>query len=337
MTNFKSHMRFFVIALIVLLSFIVPMVQAQTSANYLYRLSDFNGPVESLWARIAIDKEIGEVYTLNRVDSIIQIYNPTAMQTFGFGEEFRLASSSDIAVGSDGDIFVLYRHPSGSVQHFDYRGKLIGEINVDGESNKQLFKPDFLDYHAGKLYLADSGSMQVLVTGIDGVVEQHYDFRSLIAAQIKQSAKNKDLNNAQRKKIREDLNTLAGALFGGFSVDSQGNIYFTVASFFTAYRFIPQNDDLKPFGIPGSGPGKFGVVASICADRQGNIYVSDRLRSVVLMFDSALTFQTEFGYRGSQPHNLVVPDDLAIDEKNQRIYVSQAANRGISVFALKSQ
>lgn len=312
-------------------------VQAQVAANYLYKLSDFNGPVGSLWARVTVDKELGEVYTLDRSDSLIQIYNTTAMQTFTFGEDLRLASSSDIAVGRGGDIFVLYRHPAGSVRHFDYRGMAVADITFGGPHNKATFKPDFLDYHAGKLYLADSGSMQVVVAGVDGAVEERYDFRSLIAAQIKESAKNKDLNNAQRKKIREDLNTLAGALFGGFSVDSQGHIYFTVASFFTAYRFIPQSEELKAFGIPGSAPGKFGVVASICADGQGNIYVSDRLRSVVLMFDSALTFQDEFGYRGSQPHNLIVPDDIAIDERNQRIYVSQAAHRGISVFGLTNQ
>jgi hypothetical protein len=64
--------------------------------------------------------------------------------------------------------------------------------------------------------------------------------------------------------------------------------------------------------------------------------VSDRLRSVVLVFDRDLMFQTEFGYRGNQPSNLIVPDDLAVDSRGN-VYVGQAANRGVSVFKVVHQ
>jgi hypothetical protein len=64
--------------------------------------------------------------------------------------------------------------------------------------------------------------------------------------------------------------------------------------------------------------------------------VSDRLRCVVLVFDRNLRFQTEFGYRGAQPSNLIVPDDLAVDS-NGNVYIGQAANRGVSVFQVVRQ
>ncbi|SHJ27139.1 hypothetical protein SAMN02745165_01924 [Malonomonas rubra DSM 5091] len=322
--------RFHIATLVALTLLIASAAQAQLSASYLYRLSDFNGPVESLWARLAIDPEQGEVYTLDRSDKFIGIYNQTAMQTFGFGEDLRLASASDIAAGDNGEIFILYRHPASSIKHLDYRGAAIADIRIEQAG----FQPDYIDYQAGKLYLADSGSMRVLVASTNGDIEEDYDFRKQINVQIKESIKNSELNEAQRKSIREDLEKLSGAIFGGFGVDRTGNIYFTLGSLFTAYRYFPQNDQLQAFGTPGSAPGKFGVVASICADSQGNIYVSDRLRCVVLMFDAELNYQNEFGYRGSQAHNLVVPDDIAIDEKNHRLYVAQAANRGVSVFSL---
>jgi DNA-binding beta-propeller fold protein YncE len=89
------------------------------------------------------------------------------------------------------------------------------------------------------------------------------------------------------------------------------------------------------FGTSGGARGKFGVVAGIEADEHGNIYVADRLRSVVLIFDDEFNFQTEMGYRGGAPHNLVVPDDLAVDARNNKLYVSQAANLGVSVFKLR--
>ena len=43
--------------------------------------------------------------------------------------------------------------------------------------------------------------------------------------------------------------------------------------------------------------------------------------------------QTEFGYRGSKPHNLIGPRYLGLDTKG-RLYVSQLRNRGISVFKI---
>lgn len=317
-----------------LLAAVVP-VQAQTSANFLYRLSDFTGPVASMWARLAVDAQQGEIYTLNRSDAMIQIYNSTAMQTFGFGEELRLGSAADITAGDDGEMYVLFRHPAGSVQRLNYRGESVAEINVYASKEvDSTFKPDFIDYQNGKLYLADSGSMQVVIASATGEIETVIDFRALVAEQIKEAGNAKGLNDAQMKKTREDLETLAGALFNGFGVDSQENIYFTIASFFAAYRYNAAAK-LQSFGVPGSAPGKFGVVASIGADSHGNIFVSDRLRCVVLMFDAQLQYQSEFGYRGSQPHNLIVPDDIAIDERNQRIYVAQAANLGVSVFSIK--
>ena len=116
----------------------------------------------------------------------------------------------------------------------------------------------------------------------------------------------------------------------GFTVDGQGNMFFTVPVLFSAFRLSPEGE-LREFGRSGSGPGKFGVVAGIAVDELGYIYVADRLRSVVLVFDPSFGFQTEFGYRGDRPSSLMVPDDLAIDRKGN-VYVGQAANRGVSVF-----
>ena len=81
--------------------------------------------------------------------------------------------------------------------------------------------------------------------------------------------------------------------------------------------------------------GKFGVISGIEADAAGRIYVTDRLRCVVLVFDKDFQFVTEFGYRGAAPQNLIVPDDVAINDQNDTVYVSQAANLGVSVYKLQ--
>ena len=54
---------------------------------------------------------------------------------------------------------------------------------------------------------------------------------------------------------------------------------------------------------------------------------------MVLIFDRDLAFKAEFGYRGGHASNLIAPDDVASDA-NGNIYVSQAANLGVSVFRM---
>ncbi len=118
----------------------------------------------------------------------------------------------------------------------------------------------------------------------------------------------------------------------GFTLDKNGNILFTIPVFFSAYRLSPDGT-MASFGAAGSGPGKFGIVSGIIADNRGNYVVSDKLRCVVSVFDNNLNFVTEFGYRGKNPQNLVIPSDLAMDGNNN-LYVIQAGMRGVSVFRM---
>ena len=66
------------------------------------------------------------------------------------------------------------------------------------------------------------------------------------------------------------------------------------------------------------------------------ILVTDILRCRVLVFDKALNFRTEFGFRSLSPDGLIGPLGLAVDSRN-RLYVTQLRNRGVSVFQLTVQ
>jgi sugar lactone lactonase YvrE len=172
--------------------------------------------------------------------------------------------------------------------------------------------------------------MKVVVIDEAGRFEKGYDLGREIKPFVPRDEVLRELAAYDwRKKQLEDID------LNGFAVDDQGNLFFTVPVLFSAFRLSPDGE-LTPFGRSGSGKGKFGVVAGIATDEAGYIYVSDRLRSVVLVFDRALMFQTEFGYRGNQPSNLIVPDDLAVDSRGN-VYVGQAANRGVSVFKVVHQ
>jgi hypothetical protein len=53
-----------------------------------------------------------------------------------------------------------------------------------------------------------------------------------------------------------------------------------------------------------------------------------------MIFDKDFKFLREFGYRGYGPGNLIAPMELTVDDRG-RIYVSQSARRGVSVFQVK--
>ena len=149
--------------------------------------------------------------------------------------------------------------------------------------------------------------MRVVVTDGEGAVIQTHDLAALV-----------------RKK---DPDLKVG--MNGFWVDGQGNFIFTLPYAFTAFVLSPTGV-LRQFGSRGSSPGKFNIVGSVAADERGWLFVLDRLRSVVLVFDPSLRFVLEFGYRGDGPTNLIAPFDLAVG--NGKVFVSQARNRGVKVF-----
>lgn len=306
--------------LAVLALFVVPVnpASAGVTASFRHPLSNFSGPVPSQWAKLAVDRERDEIFVLNPHENDVRIFDDHGMETYVFGEDF--PGAADIALGEGGDIFILTRrYPVSRIHLCNFRGEQTSEITLDElPAAFSDFTPDRLVYRHGSLYLADSGRLVVVVTDVDGSFEKAYDLKAIVKSVS-------DQDDRTQKELEE-------IGINGFDVDPQGNLLFTVPTLFSAFR-LSTDGQLTAFGRPGSAPGKFGVAAGIVADDLGYIYVSDRLRSAVLVFDHNLTFQTEFGYRGGRPSNLIVPDDLAIDGKGN-LYVAQAANRGVSVFGI---
>jgi len=328
-----STMRRLVLAAAALL--VLPSISfSGAQASFMYKLSDFSGPVPSLWARVTVDPEEGEVYSLNRSESAIQIYNNTAMQIFGYGEDLGLATATDIAAGENGEAYLLYSYPTGRILHLDYNGIPLEEIHISGiPADLQPFNPEFIDIRNNTLYLSDGENMKVVVATLEGEFAKGYAFRDIIKNKILASMEEPGISNRRKESLKKEAASMDNVTINGFSASQDGTLYFTASSLFSAFR-QKEGSDLEQFGVAGGAIGKFGVVAGIESDKNGNIFVADRLRSVVLVFDKDFNFLTEFGYRGPLPQNLIVPDDIAVDDQTGKIYVSQAGNLGVSVFSV---
>ena len=288
---------------------------AMVKGNYIYSLSNFTGTIPYDWARVSVDKARNEVYVLYQ--NVIRVFNENGMEIYRFGEDLDLGHILDVAIDRDGDILLLSYtmvngEPKGSISRCDYRGEPISKIewkNLPPEYSD--FLPNRMVYKNGDLYFISLMGLKVVITDSDGNFKKGYDLFSLLELE------EKDRGNVE---------------VSGFSVDDRGNILFTVAVLFKAYVLSPDGK-LSMFGKPGGAPGRFNVVAGIVADSKGNFLIADKLKSAIIVFDNKFNFLTQFGYRGFKPGNLIVPDDIAIDRQD-RIFVTQARKRGVSVFKL---
>lgn len=299
------------------MSLFLPPVGAQVRGNFLYRLSNFTGTIPYSWPRICVDNERLETYVLYQ--NIIRVFNETGMEVYSFGDELELGAIVDLSVEQDGNILVLSHKWTESgdrvdytITRCDYRGEPISRIEVKNiPSNFSKFLPNRMVYRGGELYLASLASMMVAVTDAEGVFKRGYDILPLLELEEKEKA---------------------DAMMVGFTVDREGNIFFTVPPIFKAYKLSP---DLKIayFGKPGAAPGRFNIISGITTDSRGNILVVDKLKCAVMVFDKNYNFLTQFATRGYKPGELIAPDDIAIDSQD-RIYVTQSATRGVSVYKL---
>ena len=292
---------------------------AKLQVGFLYMLANFSGPIPSQWARIDYDQQHNEIITLNPSSNEVQIFNREGMEVYAFGANGEIPRLRDIAVGDDGSIYGLSMNfIENGIQMFNYRGEPESSVFLKEVPEEwKNFYADRMEYQDDKFYLMDSKAMQFAVVSSDGTFIQMHDVNERLWAIVEEK-------DPEKKKMTEvDIS--------GFNIDNRGNIYFTSPLISSAFR-LNLDGTMIPFGRSGSGPGKFGVVSGIAADELGNIYVADRLRSVVLIFDPNFIFQGEFGYRGGREEDMLVPDDLVVDQQGERIFVSQAANKGVGAY-----
>jgi DNA-binding beta-propeller fold protein YncE len=286
------------------------------SASFLYKLSDNNGTIPFDSVKVSADRWHHELYVIDGGDSSVRIFNETGMEVYRINDDGSLGSIADGVVDKEGNFIALaYKGQEYSVIRCNYRGEFLASLalkNIPG-AFQAGFYPTALAYREGHLYLADKVSMKVLVTDEEGLFEQGIDLFDVLGF----------TKNAKKKKGDIDMS--------GFSVDREGDILFTVPVEFCAYKLSP-GGNISSFCQRGGGPGRFNIASGIASDDNGYIYVSDKLKSAVLIFDKDFSFLHQIGHRGIGPGGLIVPMDMAV--LGDKLYVTQSAGQGVSVFSI---
>lgn len=280
---------------------------------FLYALSDANGTIPASWVRLAHDARAHETFFLDPSEGVVRVFNRSGIETFSFGDDEALGALNDLAVLDDGQLVLLtYVRGKLNLLRCNFRGEPLGTLEIHGAPPSAAgFVPDRIRAAGGLVYLANTLAMKVLAVTPDGTWVRSYDASGIVS------------HNSKKK---------GDAGFTGFGVDARGNVLFTIAPLFQAFVLSPEGV-LRTFGTRGSSPGKFNVAGGIAADDDGNLYVTDVLRSVVMVFDPSFEFRGEFGYRGWGPSNLIAPRDLVVGDGH--VFVTQSAARGVSVFRVE--
>ena len=285
-----------------------PITPAPTlDVQFNFDIASASGVVGTTWASVSYDQKHDELFTVS--GGLVHVYNEAGMESYSFGGDGDLGSVERVAVLDSGETLVLTAvDGKRTVLRCDFRGERVGTYQVEPlPDGFEKFTPDRIQVQQDKVYLVEISSMRVLVGDLEGHLAQAYDLAGLVRG------KNPDMRLGM----------------SGFWADPAGNMVVTMPYAFTAFA-VSSAGELRQFGTRGSSPGKFNIVGSVAVDEQGYLFVLDRLRSVVIVFDRALRFITEFGYRGDGPTNLIAPYDLAVG--NGKVFVSQARERGVKVF-----
>jgi DNA-binding beta-propeller fold protein YncE len=287
------------------------VAEGPVDVSFLYSLSSTTGFIPFSGASLAYDGPNKELFV--RADGLVHVFNDSGMEVFSFGDNLEVASVGSIAATEDGSLLGLaFFEQKPAILRLNFRGELVERIELTGIPPERAgYHPAELRYWNGHIYLANLGDMSVMVVDAGGKFEKFFDVAPMLDAADK----------------RQDLG------FKTFNLDKRGNILFTIQPLFHGY-VLSLEGKLREFGKRGSGPGKFNVVSGIAADELGNYYVTDILKSSVLVFDSEFRFVKEFGGRGRRPGSLAAP--IEIEVGNGKIFVSQYGRRGVSVFRLES-
>ncbi len=312
--NGKKYSTIILLNLVALFCSMAPLLAAgtaQVQESFLYSLSNFSGRLPYNYPSLAVDAARSETFVVYQNE--VTVFNDSGMEIFRFGDSMDLGHVLNVAAGPDNEILLLhYREGKSSVLRCDYRGEPFGEITLADLPEKYAgFAPNSIAYQDGRIYLASQNTMQIVIVEADGRFVKGFDLFELLGL---------------------DVNKKGDFEMAGFTLDKEGNMLFTVPVLFTA-NILAMDGTVKTFGKSGGAPGRFNIVSGMVEDSRGNYLVADKLKCAIIVFDKNFNFIKEFGYRGDKPDNLIVPQDLAIDQKD-RIYVTQGRGRGISVFRL---
>ena len=282
-------------------------------------LSDFNGTVRMGQARVAVDRSTAEAIVAEGRD--VRVFNSVGMQEYVFHTPANLGAVLDLAILGDGDILTLAldleapgETPRVAITRHDFRGERVAAIELVGLPPELVgFLPNRVFFRQNRLWLANTTAWALVVAGPDGQVERVLDLARILGI-------------PDDKRGEQEIT--------GLAVDESGRTLLTCAVRFRAYEISAEGQLVGTWGEPGSNPGMFAIVSGIDRDDEGRIFVADKNRGVVMIFDPGYRLLAEFGGDPEQGGVLGLPANVVVDGRG-KAYVTQIGQRGVWTYDVR--
>lgn len=278
------------------------------SGNFIRKIGTRGDGPGQLAYPVGIDVDAnGHIYVGDGENLQIVVYDQTGNHVGSFGGGFvknQQPASLDLAIGSDGNVYVL--DPGNNrVKVFTPEGVLLRTIGSGGTGDGQMLSPNAIALdNLDNVYITDS-----------------YFNGGAVGRVLKFSSMGTYLSKVQ------------GAYFlTGVGVSSTGMIV-TPDGNNSVIRTFDQLGGSTTFGLVGQGgrPGEFyGATGVHVTDDE--IYIADNGNNRIQVFNMAGVFQREFGSGGGATGSLKFPMGTDLDAAG-KIYIADAQNNRIQVFS----
>lgn len=260
-------------------------------------------------AGVAFDGKRGEFLVCDPKANRIAVFSAEGFGRFTIGEGSGIREPRAIALGKNGDLFVVGAIP-GRVSRLNYRGEPSSSLDFSDPSGTPAAVVSVAATPDGGIAILSSSPAWVRVLGPD------LRERLLITAP------------ADKSLLQSPTDLAVGA---------DGKIYVTNHADPAVQVFDPNGALVESWGRVGEGSGAtdFSLPTGIAVDPAGRILVIDSLRQDIRAYQSGGTLLGIWGGLGPGLGAVAFPADLCLDPKGQVAIVSEKGGRRVQVFRIE--
>ncbi len=249
---------------------------------------------------VFVDRRFGEVLVADSGHNRIVIFDEHGTYRFEFSGAEHYSTAVDLAVDSQGYIYILASTTEGRrILRYDYDGLFLETL------------PPLEDAGEDGSYFSS-----LAITADDRLIALDRNGRRICI--LSRSGKLMgDFPLVEDLDARQENETV----FGNIELHGE-RIYVPLSGLGTVRVFTLAGQHLRSIGHKGSNIGELGFPTDVAITEEGILLVLDKMRFNVVCFDLAGRFLGEFGGKGINPGWFYYPSLLATGGKD-RVYVGQ--------------
>jgi DNA-binding beta-propeller fold protein YncE len=258
-------------------------------------------------AAITVDANTAEIFVADASNNRIVIFDANGSYRFEFGGRDDFATPLDVAVDSQGFIYVLGTTKEGNrIQRYDFDGTTPHAV--------QLPELDSADARIGYICIDEEDRLFLLETTRGSIFILSREGELLSSFELD-----------AREESGEETDAMVGSLHA-----NRGLIYVPISSYGTVQVYDLEGTLVRSLGHQGNNIGELNFPVAVTVRDDGMVMVLDKHRFNVLCFAQEGNFLGEFGGKGMRPGWFYYPTLLAVDT-NGLVYIGQILGHRVDV------